>query len=84
MLRTIGAIPAFLMLVQCAASAAEVIEADICIYGGTSGGVIAAVQAARQGKRAAIAIDDGVAVQNVDQSKLRQRLLADNQVLEWK
>jgi len=30
------------------------IEADVCIYGGTSGGVIAAVQAARMGKRATI------------------------------
>ncbi len=30
---------------------AEVIEADVCVYGGTSGGVAAAVQAARMGKR---------------------------------
>jgi hypothetical protein len=29
-------------------------EADICVYGGTSGGVIAAVQAARMGKRAVL------------------------------
>src|SRR3954464_11089648 len=35
--------------------AAETIESDICIYGGTSAGVIAAVQAAKLGKRAAIA-----------------------------
>lgn len=34
---------------------AEVIEADVCIYGGTSGGVAAAVQASRMGKRAVIA-----------------------------
>ena len=34
---------------------AEVIEADICIYGGTAGGVAAAVQAARMGKKAVIA-----------------------------
>jgi len=27
------------------------VEADVCIYGGTSGGVVAAVQAARMGKR---------------------------------
>ena len=33
----------------------QVIEADICIYGGTAGGVAAAVQAARMGKRAVIA-----------------------------
>ena len=36
--------------------AAPVIETDICIYGGTSGGAIAAVQAARQGKRVALAV----------------------------
>jgi hypothetical protein len=35
--------------------ATEVIEADVCIYGGTSGGVAAAVQAARMGKTAVIA-----------------------------
>ena len=35
--------------------AAEVIEADVCIYGGTAGGVAAAVQAARMGKTAVIA-----------------------------
>ncbi|MCB1062488.1 MAG: FAD-dependent oxidoreductase [Verrucomicrobiae bacterium] len=29
---------------------AEVIEGDVCVYGGTSGGVTAAVQAARMGK----------------------------------
>ncbi|MEQ1861234.1 MAG: FAD-dependent oxidoreductase [Chthoniobacteraceae bacterium] len=34
---------------------AKLIEADVCIYGGTSGGVAAAVQAARMGKRAVIA-----------------------------
>lgn len=35
--------------------AQRVIEADVCIYGGTSGGVAAAVQAARMGKKAVIA-----------------------------
>lgn len=30
---------------------ATAIEADVCVYGGTSGGVVAAVQAARMGKR---------------------------------
>jgi hypothetical protein len=34
---------------------AQVIEADVCVYGGTSGGVVAAVQAARMGKTAVIA-----------------------------
>ncbi|HEY6169221.1 MAG TPA: FAD-dependent oxidoreductase, partial [Verrucomicrobiae bacterium] len=38
-----------------AAQSSKVIEADICVYGGTSGGVAAAVQAARIGKRAVIA-----------------------------
>jgi len=33
-----------------AAQAAELVESDLCIYGGTSGGVVAAVQAARMGK----------------------------------
>jgi hypothetical protein len=36
-------------------SPAQLIEADLCIYGGISGGVAAAVQAARMGKRAVIA-----------------------------
>src|SRR6266850_2751258 len=35
--------------------AAEVIESDICVYGGTAGGVAAAVQAARMGKTVVIA-----------------------------
>ena len=33
---------------------AQVIEADLCIFGGTSGGIAAAVQAARMGKTAVI------------------------------
>ncbi len=36
-------------------NATEVIEADLCIYGGTAGGVAAGVQAARMGKTAVIA-----------------------------
>ncbi|MEZ0387505.1 MAG: hypothetical protein ACAI34_10585, partial [Verrucomicrobium sp.] len=32
---------------------------------------------------AAIAVDDGVSVQKVDYAKLRQRLLADNAILDW-
>lgn len=35
--------------------AAEVIESDLCVYGGTSGGVAAAVQGARMGKSVVIA-----------------------------
>lgn len=37
------------------AAEARLVEADICIYGGTSGGVVAAIQAARMGKRVVIA-----------------------------
>src|SRR6266536_3043 len=37
------------------AARAEVIESEICIYGGTSGGVAAAIQASRMGKKAVIA-----------------------------
>jgi hypothetical protein len=36
-------------------NAAEVIEADVCIYGGTASGVAAGVQVARMGKTAVIA-----------------------------
>jgi hypothetical protein len=32
-----------------------VVEADVCVYGGTSGGVVAAVQAARMGKSVVLA-----------------------------
>jgi len=37
----------------------QVVEADVCVYGGTSGGVVAAVQVARLGKRAVIAEPGG-------------------------
>lgn len=36
-------------------AAAAVVESDVCVYGGTSGGVAAAVQAARMGKKVVIA-----------------------------
>lgn len=54
--RTAGALLLVLagLAVPCSTPAAQVIEADICIYGGTSGGVIAAVQAARMGKSAVV------------------------------
>src|SRR4051794_20925936 len=32
-------------------ASAEVIESDICVFGGTSAGVVAAVQSARMGKK---------------------------------
>src|SRR3954468_10232373 len=44
----------FAWLIFCAAfsvGAAEVVEADILVYGGTAGGVAAAAQAARAGKK---------------------------------
>ena len=37
-----------------AAEPEKMVEADVCIYGGTSGGVTAAVQAARMGKKAIV------------------------------
>jgi hypothetical protein len=50
-------ISAFLCLAVLSKScaAAEIIESDICIYGGTAAGVAAAVQCARMGKTAVIA-----------------------------
>ena len=36
--------------------ASEVVESDLCIYGGTSGGIAAAVQATRMGKSVALAV----------------------------
>jgi hypothetical protein len=44
----------FLFLAALPATGAEAIEADICIYGGTAAGVVAAVQAARMGKKPVI------------------------------
>ena len=37
-----------------AAEPAKVVDVDVCVYGGTSGGVAAAVQAARMGKKAIV------------------------------
>jgi hypothetical protein len=39
-----------LLVVLCSSSWAAVHEADVCVFGGTSGGVTAAVQATRMGK----------------------------------
>jgi FAD-dependent oxidoreductase family protein len=36
------------------AGSGEVVETDVCVYGGTSAGVVAAIQARRMGKRAII------------------------------
>jgi len=43
-----------LTAVFAAAHGGRVVDADVCVYGGTSGGVIAAVQAARMGKSVAL------------------------------
>ncbi len=39
-----------------AANPPQVIEADVCVYGGTPGGVSAAVQSARMGKKAVLVV----------------------------
>jgi hypothetical protein len=49
-------------------------ETGVCVFGGTSGGVSAAV----------MALEDGKAVQEVDYSKLRSRLVKEGQVVEWR
>src|SRR4029079_5845762 len=41
----------FLLLTTLAAFGQNLLETDICVYGGTAGGVSAAVQAARMGKK---------------------------------
>jgi len=40
-----------MLLVRANAQSAEIVETDICVYGGAAGGVTAAVQAARMGKK---------------------------------
>jgi hypothetical protein len=55
MKRSYFSLLATLLLAPLAVAAADtIVEADVCVYGGTSGGVVAAVQAARMGKRAVI------------------------------
>ena len=61
-MRTLSMIPWAMLLVGLLVSAswpslaaAEVIEAEVCVYGGTAGGVAAAVQTARRGKSSVIA-----------------------------
>jgi hypothetical protein len=44
-----------LVLFSFTLQAQEIIEADVCIYGGTAGGVTAAVETARSGKKAVLA-----------------------------
>src|SRR5436190_18986853 len=45
-----------LLFAASSAAAATVVESDICVYGGTSGGVAAAVQATRMGKTVSLAV----------------------------
>ncbi len=47
--------PLLLLALLSSSSWAAVIEADICVFGGTSGGVAAAVQTARMGKTVVLA-----------------------------
>ena len=43
--------PLILALFCCAVSAAETLDTDVCVYGATAAGVMAAVQVAREGKQ---------------------------------
>lgn len=52
--RFLGCVFVALLARSLTVAAQKTIEADLCVYGGTSGGVIAAVQAARLGKTAVI------------------------------
>lgn len=57
MLRRIVILSMFSCCALCAVrgtAAEQMIKADVCVYGGTSGGVVAAVQAARMGKMAVL------------------------------
>jgi hypothetical protein len=44
------------LLIACVLNGATIVESDICVYGGTSGGVVAAVQATRMGKTVSLAV----------------------------
>src|SRR4030095_3122345 len=48
-----------LALAASSATAAERIDTDVCVFGGTSGGIAAAVQAGRMGKTAVIVEPSG-------------------------
>ncbi len=55
-MKTLGRLPAILFLCLCARTLhAEVIETDVCVFGGTSGGIAAAIQAARMGRSVVLA-----------------------------
>src|SRR3954463_4391279 len=40
-----------LFLLSCSLCSGAVVESDICVYGGTSGGIAAAIQASRMGRK---------------------------------
>src|SRR5262245_6064995 len=46
----------FIWIVSSPVQAVTVIDSDVCVYGGTSGGVVAAVQAGRMGKSVSLAV----------------------------
>lgn len=55
-LQLVPALFLILLLSPATLKAATVVETDICIYGGTSGGIAAVVQAKRMGKRVSLAV----------------------------
>jgi hypothetical protein len=56
--RITASIIAFVWLWSVGTCNASVVVSDICVYGGTSGGVIAAVQASRMGQTVSLAVFD--------------------------
>jgi len=53
---TVCSLMLVLLLSSCFVRASEIVESDLCIYGGTSGGIAAAVQATRMGKSVSLAV----------------------------
>ena len=49
-------VPLVLLSIAGAVRAATLVDTDICIYGGNSGGIAAAVQAKRMGKTVTLAV----------------------------
>ena len=54
--RTLGLVLGAFFAAPLALEATQTVQTDVCVYGGASGGVTAAVQAARQGKRVALLV----------------------------
>ena len=55
MLARVGAVGMLALALAAGAGEPRVVESDVCVYGGTSGGAIAAVQAARMGRSVVVA-----------------------------